>query len=407
MISALIIVLQLFVFFILPGYLMRFARSAKIDKWLSDIVICYGIGMLLGNTKSLWLYSWAEAGGANSDLIAGITSEVAKNSASVAVLLAMPMLLMINNVTDWLKYTGKISIVFFLGVISTMSVCLVMGYLFRDSLPEVVTTAGMFTGVYIGGTPNMVAISKALNAPDSLFVILNATDTICSGLYYLFLISLGQAVLGLVLPKFKSRHTKEELEAEVKENVEHPFPPLAWTWTHLRSLAIATLLAIGAIAFAVVPALLFPDVKGELNQPILMLALTTVGIALSFISRIRTLHGVYNYAQYLLLIFGLSAGFMTDFSLLVDVGSDYLKFDALVVLFIVLTHLTLTFFVRGDTDSFMISSTACIMGPPFVAQLCTSIKNRELLPVGIALALLGFGIANYAGLLVAWLVEKF
>ena len=114
MISVLIVVIQLFLFFILPCYLMRFARSAKIDRWLSDIVICYGIGMLLGNTKSLWLYSWADAGGENVNLITSITSEVAKNSASVAVLLAMPMLLMINNVTDWLKYTGKISIVFFL-----------------------------------------------------------------------------------------------------------------------------------------------------------------------------------------------------------------------------------------------------------------------------------------------------
>jgi uncharacterized membrane protein len=138
-----------------------------------------------------------------------------------------------------------------------------------------------------------------------------------------------------------------------------------------------------------------------------MLMLTTVGISFSLVPRIRMLHGVFNYAQYLLLIFGLAAGFMTDFSLLLNIGSDYLRMNAIVILLIIIIHLLLSFIFKADVDSFMISSTACIMGPPFVAQLCASIKNKELLPVGIALSLLGFGLANFAGIAVAWMVEKF
>jgi uncharacterized membrane protein len=138
-----------------------------------------------------------------------------------------------------------------------------------------------------------------------------------------------------------------------------------------------------------------------------MLTLTTLGILLSFNQFLRTLHGVFPYAQYLLLIFGLSAGYLTDFSQLATIGGNYLIFNICVIVCIIIVHLLLSKIIRADTDSFMLSSTATIMGPPFVAQMASSIKNKELLPAGIALSLLGFGLANYAGILVAWLVSRF
>lgn len=405
MIEAITIALQLLIFFILPAYLIRLSRTVKADAVLSDIVICYGIGMVLGNTKQWWLYSWADINGAEG--VANLTTQVAQVSAYGAVLLAIPLLLMVNNVTDWLKYTGKITIVFFLGVFSTLVVSIILGYLYRDRLHDVATVSGMMAGVYIGGTPNMVAISKALNADDSLFIILNATDTICSGLYFFLLIGVGKALIGLVLPAFQSNRNQQTLLDESREAHDHPFPPEHRTWSTIKPLLLATGIALGAIALSVIPAVLIKDVKGQLNQTVLMLTLTTVGIALSFAPRLRTLHGVYPYAQYLLLIFGLAAGFMTDFSHLLETGTEYLGFNVAIILSMIVLHLILTRLVKGDTESFMITSTACIMGPPFVAQVASSLKNKELLPVGIALSLLGLGIANYAGVFVAWLVGQF
>jgi uncharacterized membrane protein len=399
------IVLQLLIFFVLPAYLIRLSRKVKADTVLSDIVICYGIGMVLGNTKQWWLYSWTGMNGAEG--VASLTTQIAQVSAYGAVLLAIPLLLMVNNVTDWLKYTGKITIVFFLGVFSTLVVSITLGYIFRDRLHDVATVSGMMTGVYIGGTPNMVAISKALNADDSLFIILNATDTICSGLYFFLLIGVGKALIGLVLPVFQSTRNQQTLLDESREAHDHPFPPEQRTWSTITPLLLATGIALGAIALSVIPAVLIKDVKGQPNQTVLMLTLTTVGIALSFSKKVRTLQGVYPYAQYLLLIFGLAAGFMTDFTNLLETGTEYLGFNVVFILSMIVLHLILTRLVKGDTESFMITSTACILGPPFVAQVASSLKNKELLPVGIALSLLGLGIANYAGVFVAWLVGQF
>lgn len=103
----------------------------------------------------------------------------------------------------------------------------------------------------------------------------------------------------------------------------------------------------------------------------------------------------------------MAAGFLTDFTKLADVGGQYLLYNACTIICIVTVHLLLVGLVRGDTDSFMISSTSTVMGPPFVAQISSAIKNKELMPAGIAFSLLGLGLANYAGILVAWVVGKF
>jgi uncharacterized membrane protein len=408
MLTSIVIILQLIIFFVLPAYLIRLSRRFNANKIFGDIVICYGIGMLIGNTKGFWLYSWTNGGFKEIvESIADISTETAQISAYTAVLLALPLLLMINNVTDWMKYTGKIMAVFFLGVLSAMAACIILGYLYRHNLPDVAIVSGMMTGVYVGGTPNMVAISKALEADDQLFVILNATDTICSGLYFLVLLSVGKMLFGILLKPFQSKLHADEIAEINAEETHHPFPPEKFNLGNLKPLGIAILVALGAVAVSVIPALLLPGSAGGFNQTVLMLTLTTIGIALSFNSRLRTLPGVFGFAQYLLLIFGLAAGYMSDFINLIETGSAFLEFNMLIIISVILLHFLLALLIRSDVDSFMISSTATIMGPPFVAQMSASLKNKELLPVGIAFSLLGLGLANYAGVLVAWVVEKF
>ncbi|NRB53108.1 MAG: DUF819 family protein [Saprospiraceae bacterium] len=369
---------------------------------MSDIVLCYGIGMLLGNTKSLWLWSWLP--GESAEALAGTIATTSQITAFASVLLAIPLLLMLCDVTEWLQYTGKITKAFLLGVLAVVGVTITMGYIYQGSLEQVETTAGMMAGVYVGGTPNMVAISKALAADDQLFLLLNATDALCSGLYFLFLLSLGKPILGRLLPNFQAKQTTKQLSEGSSQLAYLPFPPKQWQWTRIRPLLFATLLGLGAVIIAAGLASLFPDSKGEPNQTILMLTLTTLGIGLSFIPSIRQLKGVFNYAQYLLLTFGLAAGFLADFTELISMGSSYLAFNALVLVGIVGIHYLLAVLFRIDSDSFILSSTAATMGPPFVVQMASSIKNQELLPVAISLSILGLALGNYIGIFVAWIL---
>lgn len=401
-----LVALSAVLFCILPASLVKINKKINANQIISDIVICYAAGMLLGNTRSLWLYSWTGAFIPKNQL-QGLSHQTAEIAAYAAVLLAIPLLLMLNNVRSWIKYTGRITLVFFMGVLSTIIITIALGFIYKNNFEDVSIVAGMLAGVYIGGTPNMIAVSKALEAKEELFIVLNATDSLCSIIYFFFLISIGKVILRKILGAFrKQEDSNMNIPSEAMKH-EADFPEPKFSIRHIKPIALACTIAIGMLGLSIVPALLFPNAKGELNQAVLMLSLSSLGIAVSFAPKVRELPGVFSFAQYLLLIFGLAAGFLTEFGKLVEVAGTYLTFNALVLLCIVMLHFMLSKIIRGDADSFMISSTACVMGPPFVIQMASTLKNKELLPAGIALSLLGFGLANYAGVMVAWIVQQF
>lgn len=386
-------------FLILPYFLVNMSKKLGLNNIIGDIVVCYAAGILLGNSKQFWLSGWGFLDSKGTEIVLLSTS---KEMAGIAVILAIPMLLMINDVKVWLNHTAKNTLIFLIFSACVAGVCYGVGYAFRDSIASHDIAAGMMTGVYIGGTPNMVAISKALKADESMFTLLNATDTFCSAIYLLFMFSLAKPLLRFVLPPFKSSLLRANAFDE--EKTELPFPPAKWKLSSIGPLLIAVLIAVLSIAISIIPALLLPDANGEMNSTVLILLLTSIGIAISFNKKIRSLPGVYNFAQYLLLVFGLSTGFLADFGKMIAEGGDFLIFNAIILSCILLGHILLAIILRVDTDSFIICSVANVMGPPFIGQTCSAIKNKELIPVGISLGLLGLAIANYVGVLISYLL---
>lgn len=383
-------------FALLPAALQRLSRLAKIERWLSDIVLCYLMGMLLGNTRAYWLLPlWT---GASADMPSW--NGLAEGLATGGILLSLPMLLFTNDIRKGLSYTGKMSSLFFFGVLSAVLAALVLGYVYQgQDLPHLNTAAGMLTGVYTGGTPNMVAVNKALDAPESLFILLNVTDVVVSGLYFLFLLTFGRPLLAWFLPAFKG-----DRGASIETVPVEKAAPLQ-RMQKIRALAKGmglTLLIVGA---SVAVAALFPNEKGEPNQASLWLVLTTAAIALSFRKSIRELPAVPDLAHYLLLVFGLSAGFLANLSDLADTGWVYLQFNLFFLLLVLLLYGLFGKLLRSDRETWMLCTVATIMGPPFVAQLAAHLKNKALLPIAVALSLVGLGLGNYTGLLVVYLLE--
>ncbi|EJF54571.1 putative integral membrane protein [Saprospira grandis DSM 2844] len=379
---------QLLLFFALPYLLAQLNAFLGLQKYLSNIIICYALGMLLGNAQPLLL----------SESLGAQTAETAKLIAFVSVLLALPLLLMTSDLRSWLRYLGHLGKVFFIMLGSTLILALAFAYaLANGPYEELPTILGMFTGVYIGGTPNMVAVSQALEAEDGLFVLLNATDVLCSGLYFLLLLSLGNSLLGRLLPKFKPKGALEEEEA----------PAISVEQYNVKQIIWALGLAILILGLSALPALYWPNTQGEINSSILLLSITTASILLSVFGPSKHWQGVYPFADYLLLVFGLGAGYLANFSELAQDGGSYLLLNASFLGLLLLLQLFWAYIFRIDRDSFMICSTATVMGPPFVAQISSSLKNRSLLAPAIAFSLLGLALANYLGVLVAYLAELF
>ena len=120
-----------------------------------------------------------------------------------------------------LREKGFLSVA--LALISGIVMVTIGFFIWKDSIPESWKLAGMFEGIYTGGTPNFVAIKMALNVDANLFVILSTYDMIIGAFLVLFFITIAPRIFRFILPPFdktKGITIDEEEIAKQTENLE-------------------------------------------------------------------------------------------------------------------------------------------------------------------------------------------
>jgi len=70
-------------------------------------------------------------------------------------------------------------------------------------------------------------------------------------------------------------------------------------------------------------------------------------------------------------------------------------------------HLILSYFLKIDTDTMIITSVAGIFSPPFVPLVASSLKNKDIIFSGITAGLIGYAIGNYYGVFISYLLKFF
>ena len=126
-----------------------------------------------------------------------------------------------------------------------------------------------------------------------------------------------------------------------------------------------------------------------------------MGAQLDLVKRIKW---KFDTADFLLLIFSFGIGLQIDLSTLLSEGLNIYILVGYVFIGTVLIHYLLAWITNTDVDTLMITATAALYGPPFIAPVAKAINNRELIIYGIALGLLGYILGNYLGLSIAWLL---
>mgnify|MGYP001133553604 CR=1 FL=1 len=62
---------------------------------------------------------------------------------------------------------------------------------------------------------------------------------------------------------------------------------------------------------------------------------------------------------------------------------------------------------KVDADNFLIISVALSMSPPIVPVVASSLKNREIILLGLIIGLVGYALGNYIGILMGFLIQSF
>lgn len=369
--------LQVLVLVGVPGLTLLAARWLKPVAWVGPVVVCYAVGILLGNVPGL-----------------GVSAHVSLTVSEAAVPLAIPLLLFSTDVRQWLRLARSTLLSFVLACVAAMVGAALVGLGSQGHSPEWWKMSGMLVGVYTGGTANMNAVGLALGVREETFILLNTADIIVCSVYLLFLVTVAQRVALRFLPAFPRPTGWEDAPEEEKDP-----RPLA---VRARGMGLSLGLAVLIVGASVGASFLLFH---ALVPPLVMLLLTSLGLGASLLPAVRGMPGSYELGDYALLVFCVAVGTLADASRLRDTGLFVFAFTGGVVLVSVVLHFALATLCRIDADTFLITSTATIFGPPFIAPVARALRNREVLVSGLTTGLMGYAVGTYLGLAVAWLLR--
>jgi len=382
----------------LPRLMLLACNKFSPLRSAGPVFLCYLIGLLLS-------FAFKRLG---ADL------SLASYISFVMVLLAIPLVLFSANLPSLKKLAGPMLVSFSFDAVAVILVAAAGYFIFRSSVPEAATVSGMLTGTYTGGTPNMIAIGVAVGASESLIMLTQTSDMIAGGIYFFLLLSVLPGVLKKMLPRYKPTGAVGEATGLTQE---YDPDKARFGWKTIRSrlalvgLSLLCVFVAAAIA-AVLPSRLGNDgiagIGGRLNEyiAVIMLAVTTFGIALSFVKKVRRAQGSYSAGQYFILMFSVAMGLCFDLSALK--GAAMILLMLLFVQFgTVALHILFSKICHIDRDTMLITSTAGVFGPAFIMPVAKALKNDEIILPGIICGILGYAIGNYLGIGLTWVLRLF
>lgn len=258
----------------------------------------------------------------------------------------------------------------------------------------------------------MFAIGHGIGASAERILLLQTTDMIGSGIYLLLLLSVMPRLLKKILPEYRPVGIKDDLAeaqhyAEEFAGEKQSVKPFKQFLVRAKIVGLSVLCVVIAMGIG----LLIPSRYGNTglsklgeHTAIIMLIVTTLGIALSFIKRVRNARGSYGSGQYFILMFSLVMGICFDLSAVAG-SLNVLSMLLLIMFGTILLHILLARLGKIDYHTMMITSVAGIFGPAFIIPVAKALRNDEIILPGILCGILGYAIGNYLGLGVGGLMR--
>lgn len=395
---------------VVPALILWLTKKVKFLNFIGAIALCYALGIVISVIPLPY--------------DRGLTEMI----ASIFVAIAIPLILFTFDITSVRHLAKKTIISFALVVVSALVVsvaaCLIAN---AAGLENASILSGMSTGLYTGGTPNMIAVAKALLGENSSDVIAAAqiSDFFVGGVYFLLILTVIKPLYRKLLGDNKARKNVQVVEGEVGADDLQAMQNVATTakdtTTDEATKAVqanntadeydyksiprdkkSIVKLIGVIALAIACLALGAGleliINGNLDGSLyIILTVSILGIAFSFVKPIRRIKGPYQIGQYLILIFSLGLSMSIDITKLVQAILPTLLFFACSQVAVIVIHLVLCKIFKIDAGTALITSTAGIYGPPFIAPVAKAYGDRDLIAPGIICGTLGLAIGTLLG----------
>lgn len=382
-------ILFAFLFLAIPAGILWLTHHQRWARKIGIIVLCYIAGLLIGNTG----------------LIPSQILPLQQAFTDISVILALPLLLFTLDIRQWSRVAGKAMLSMLFATTSVVTLATSLFFIYRGQGVESASHfAAMSVGVYTGGTPNLAAIKAGLNIPHSEYIVFHSLDTLAGASYLLFMLTLG-------IPLFRSILRRPPLMQEAGAEDEHHFD--SDDFTELlepdKRGQVVKAIALSALVVALslgVSELLAMALSVEKSSATVIVALTTFGILLSLMPRVRQMYLSYKLGMYLIYVFCFVVASMASLQNLARVEAAVAVFLCGTIFGSLLLHALLCKLARIDSDTFMVTSVAAVCSPPFVPMIARALGNPGLMLSGMTTGIIGYALGNYLGISLALFLQS-
>jgi uncharacterized membrane protein len=352
------------------------------------ILLCYLAGLVVGN--------------------AGLIPEAALGAqqgiSEISVALALPMLLFTLDIRRWRRVAGKALLSMLFATVSVTAIASLLFFLFRDGGAAATSRlAAMAVGVYTGGTPNLAAIKAGLDIPHADYIVFHSVDTLVGAAYLMAMLTVGIPLFRRLLPA--PERVLEAPGADLSHGDEDDYRPMLQSENRLQLAKIAGLSAAVLALSVGLSKVLVSLFSLESGAAVIIVLLTSFGIALSLLPGVRSMTLAYRVGMYLIYIFCFTVASMAKLE-------DLLRADMGVVIFVlgavagsVTVHALLCKLAGVDSDTFMVTSVAAVASPPFVPLIARSLQNPAMILSGMTTGIIGYALGNYLGISLALVLQ--
>jgi len=308
--------------------------------------------------------------------------------------LAIPLLLFKSDMRRIFKESGKVMIIFILASIATIAGA-VVGFFIFDLGPIGAKVAGVYSGGYIGGAVNFLAVSQVVEMNADEFSTAISASSIVSILALMLLLAIPS--VRWIGRHINSKYNSANPESEDGTVVEGGGSSVKLRLTHLTGAV--------ALSFAICTASKYLADLWSLGQyTFLFITALTLIVANVFPRIMDSLEGEFETGLLLMYLFFAVVGAGTDMSAFLGVAIVLFFYG----MFIILTHLGVLLLLakifKFDLEETVVASGAALVGPAVTAAIATSRGWRELVTPGIMCGIFGYAIATFIGVTITGLL---
>ena len=375
------ILLVLF-YLLAPAGVLWATRKFEVFRRLGPVLSLYILGVVVANVGIF-----------PSDPEAHKSFLAFQESVSeILVPLALPMMLFGCNFKNF--SVGKSLSAFVVGVLSVAAIVVASYMMFADKLgAEAPKMAASLVGQYTGGAANLASVKQMVGLSTENFVMLSTCNLIVSFFYLMFLMGGGVTMAR----KFVGRKSYVVQEVEVSD--ENPYRDFA------KRESIMQLLKVLGVSLVVmgVSVGVGTVVGGEsgISMVALILTITTLSLLMTLSKRVRSWDKSYDAGMYIIYVFCLVMATMADLSSINWQQSLFvLLFQAVIVFGSLFMTILFARPLGVDADTAVITSNTLVNSPVCVPMIAATMKNRDVVVVGITNGLAGYAVGNYLGYLI-------